>query len=319
MKKSPDEQAQIVNGFADSLQHLANTWGFIPCAGFDTLPFPYNIGNVLLKTRRQMAVLNPSLQLVFVHMWEEHTYRLALGKRKDPEYGTYYVPVRPLFYLMRSGKRKARTQLICCLYAYLLRVAKIPYCSDDQQSYISCEYDYMRELEEDGEPHEMTAYIKQIDSALVRCRRRFDQQRLLDTFAGTLEHFRPKTEADHTLYQIAMRFLELYETYPDRNFQQALLYDRDNDYYGEAPVEMDQIVSFIWSDGDMIAHYIYETLNAELSSGAEEASYVCAEVYDRTFPDKEGVDRAGEYMHHLLDAMSDLTVYMSRIDDEQRN
>lgn len=284
-----------------------------------------------MRTRQYMAQVNPKIKLAVIRDGD-HLATLATVIEREPEYGLYYVSVRPLFHLLRDRRNRIRTKLICCIYAYLYRVAKIPYPTDDQSTYISSEYDYLREREEEFEDDEIEVelgvekgetarYIAMFDEGLRRCRRRFDQQRLLDGFANTLDAFTPKNDLDYELVKCAQRILELYETFPTLSFDQAQLYDYDDEAnnYGERPIGPDQYVSFIWTDNDMVYHHIIESLNNEMSAGAEQGPYSCSVLFDRTYDSTKQLEDSEAYMVHLLDTMADFGNIMDKIENEQRN
>ena len=319
---------KVQEEFVQSLQNLSSTFGFTPSDEMNLLPYPLNIGYVLNKTRQQIKQVLPDAKLILVQSVEK-ALTLATIKEREAEYGLYYLPVRPFFYLLRDRRNQRRTQLISCIYAYLYRVAKIPYCANDRSTFISSEYDYILErefemgeeelAEEDIEKGETARYIKQIDSALIRCRRRFDQQRQLDSFADTLDRFHSKTDADCELVKVAQRLLELYETYPTYSFEQAMLFDHEQENeYGEMPIHIDRRVSFIWSDDDVIYQYLMENFDAEFSAGSTEAPYTCSVLFDKLYANTSELEKAEEYMVHLLDCMADFINYMCKLDDEQR-
>ena len=315
--------------FFRSLQHLATTYGFTPTSEVNTLPYPLNIGHVLTITRQLFQQLEPDARLIIIKD-KTHLATLATVKDKEAEWGLYYVPVRPLYYLIQY-RSNPRTELICCIYAYLFQVAKIPYCNDDQGSYVSSEYDYIRERElewSDEELQEMeqekgegAKYINEINGYLIKCLKRFNQPKHLRKFVRLCETFMPVCEEDHTLLQVARRFLELYETFPSHSFELAQVYNFNQDASEdeEYQISIDRRVSFIWADNDLIYQYIIENFDAEFSSGSEEGPYACTVLYDKPYATKDALIDSEMYMTHLLSSMAEFINYITKLDDAEYN
>ncbi|QHV99196.1 hypothetical protein [Spirosoma endbachense] len=316
--------------FFQSLSYLATTYGFTPTTEVDTLPYPLNIGHVLTITRQQFNPLEPDARLIIIKD-DKHLATLATVKDKEAEWGLYYVPVRPLYYLIQRRTKSPRTELICCIYAYLYQVAKIPYCTDDQGSYVSSEYDYIREREQEWSDYELADmeaekdaganYIKEINGKLIKCLKRFNKQRHLEKFARLSETFQPICEDDHTLLQVARRFLELYETFPEHSFELAQVYNYNQDVSEEEEyqISIDRRVSFIWAENDLVYQYIIENFDAEFSSGSEEGPYACSVLYDKSYATKDELLNSEMFMSHLLSSMAEFITYISKLDDAEYN
>ncbi|WP_338871654.1 hypothetical protein WBJ53_25960 [Spirosoma sp. SC4-14] len=331
-RKSDDEKRTpeaIQAEFFQSLNHLATTYGFTPTSETNTLPYPLNIGHVLMITRQQLQRLQPDARLIIIKD-ETHLATLVTVKDKEAEWGLYYIPVRPLHYLMKY-RSNPRTELICSIYAYLYQVTKIPYCNDDGCSYVSSEYDYIREREQEWSEEELienemekdegAKYIKEVNGHLLKCLKRFNQKKHLRQFAHLCEAFTPICEEDHTLLQVARRFLELYETFPNHNFELAQVYNYDQDLGDdeEYQITIDRRVSFIWADNDLIYQHIIENFDAEFSAGSIEGPYACTVIYDKSYPTKDELLNSEMFMSHLLSSIAEFITYISKLDDAEYN
>jgi hypothetical protein len=137
------EQWQAVEReFFASLSHLTSLYGFTPKKASDSV-FPENIRNAYRHAAEQLKAVRPDLSLIIVQD-ETHPACLATIKPLNTGVCLYYVPIRPLWDLLRDRKQKKLANLLLSVYAYLYKVVQVPHYRDGG-IYLGTTYEMMQD------------------------------------------------------------------------------------------------------------------------------------------------------------------------------
>ncbi|OJV51696.1 MAG: hypothetical protein BGO31_00335 [Bacteroidetes bacterium 43-16] len=232
--------------------------------------YPYNIAlsmwDMQAKVRRSLACWADFKLL----QHSSNTY-IAIEEKCNIDTILYYVPIIPLYKLLKDPERKKSAQLLLSVCSYLYHIADIPYYRQDQ-SYLAWMYEIHKEWVEQEEEEELTkSYLQEFDKADWigdRMEQKIFNRINLDLLHLRIEKFNGLNKFDNACKKVAENALSLYTLYPKESiFRNASVEDEDTneDYYENESIGMDKYISFISDISGWLPDSIIEQLNNEFN------------------------------------------------------
>ena len=257
----------------DFYQSLSNLKAFYQIEPMETRKygFPYNI--VLAKWDIENKLKNKVTNWDSLHLVQntEKTF-LATSEKCDTSTTLYYIPIVPLFQMLRDNKRKKNAHLLLSVCSYLYRVADFPYYIDEG-TYLYWIYEMYKDwIADDKETEESQVYKKELaisDYAGDKMKQKLRNPINLEVFKQRLNRFKIRDTFDQECWETACKAFEIYSDYPNysifRNtpnrYGHSLYQD---DYYDEA-ITMEKYISFISNTNGALYEQIESSINAEFN------------------------------------------------------
>lgn len=268
-----DDQQGIETDFFKSVSHLSDLYNL----GLDVNQlewahdYPFNIQHSYQLVADK---LKASQEDVAVLILSDETTKATLAtiQQYDTDYYSYFVPVKPLWLLQKSGRHKPVTHLLESIYAYLMHISGLPFLSDESSYvYYQCEMMLESRAEWTGreERKEYTAFkkiLKQARRGSRMIRNRINQTNHLKNFHRRFSAFQPESEVEVEFKAVASVFLDLYTRFPTRSIWDSYhigLMTPEEEYR----IHPDQFISFIWDFDDGIYDDLVQSLDADFNGG----------------------------------------------------
>ncbi len=254
--------------FYDSLSQLTGYYNILP---MDTKAYgyPYNVAlalwNIEKRIQKQELCLD---EIGFVG--QDDKAILITQHRYSTGTSLYYIPVLPLFSMLRTKKRKRTAELLLCVFAYLYHIVDIPYYRQEG-SFLWYQYEMIKEwAEQDEEEEEMKGYLRQHHIAEWvgdhMEQKIFHKQNLI-RFKHRLDTFTANDDFDWECKELAADAFALYNDYPDENmFRNLPIIDEELDgSYGwyDCTIRMDQYIGFVADTNGCLYQSLEEGINSE--------------------------------------------------------
>ena len=254
--------------FHKSLSKLAEHHSIEPMQTQD-FEFPYNI--VLSMWDMETKVKRTNIN------WEG--FKLIQDSKKtyftsEERYNTgttlYYIPVVPLFQILKDQKRKKTAQLLLSVCSYLYHIAQIPYYRQEE-SYLYWLYEMMNDwVEQDEETAETETNKRELRNAEYigdKVEQKLFNLINLKVFEKRLNRFKSVDTFDSECWKIARNAFALYTEYPSENiFRNATLPEKDPyDNDENEIIGMEKYISFIADTKGWLYESLSDTINNEFN------------------------------------------------------
>lgn len=291
--------------FYKSLSKLVKHYSIEPMTT-QAYQFPYNIvlGMWDIDTKLKRTHRNwDSLHLL------QDSKKTILQSEERFNVGTtlFYVPIVPLFQMLKDPKRKKNAQLLLSVCSYLYHIARIPYYRQED-SYLYWLYETHKDWIEYDDTDETETYKSELQQAEIIGD--IIEQKLynpinLTLFEQRLSRFKSLDTFDRECWQVACNAFALYTEYPNATiFRNAPIGEQDpyaDDYENEA-ITMDKYISFVADTKGLLYNSIVENINSELNE------YGSLEEPSISIP-FNGKDTSGEnldFENRMFDLLDDL-------------
>ena len=317
------ENAGETVSFYTSLKRLCNHYGICPTE-IRSLGMTYGKAialwevNRLLRTHREehIAIEEESDSKGNVILCTTETYHTGNT--------LYYIPVIPLYHLLRSRKTKKAAELLLHACGYLMHGAGVPYYRDDS-SYLAWQYERIDEwLQDDPESWDDGSYFRclteannaaHIGDVLQRKLRKACHPANLEQ---RLHDFTAVDNFGRECYNVARQALRLWEVYPNaslyRHADESVLPDPEDDGYEEDCVSMDKYISFCASTKGWLYRTLEEGINGEFNECLEMQQPVIRHRFDGQLQSGDTLD----FECRLFRLMDDLCYLLNNCDHENR-
>ena len=271
----------VENDFYASLYLLASqhTLQLEQTRHFD---YPYNIAMGLANLHEQLKSKVKDWQELYLIHHQDSTF-FAHEVRYKTGSTLFYIPIVPLFMMLKDPKRKDAARLLLSVCCYLYRIADIPYYRQEG-SYLYYMYDMLSEwMEEENEEQDSELMIAQRHATYVgdRMEQKLRNPANLKFFEFRLKHFKCADKFDQQCAQVARAAFQLYQQYPtsaiDRNFQYNTEMDDEGEYYS---VSLDKYVSFYATGKGVLTSCLFDNINVDLQEYASTDEPVIYEPID---------------------------------------
>lgn len=290
LKTAPSVQAcqKTERDFYKSLSKLAKHYRIEPMQT-NSFKFPYNITLAMWDMENKVKRTNSN--------WDG--FRLVKDSRKtyfigEERYNTgttlYYIPVVPLFKMLKDPKRKKTAQLLLSVCSYLYHIVQIPYYRQEE-SYLYWLYEMMNDwVEQDEETEETESYKSELKNAEYigdRIEQKLFNRTNLKVFEQRLNRFKSVDMFDKECWQVACNAFALCTEYPNTTiFSNATLPEKDpyDDDENEI-IGMEKYISFIADTKGWLYESLSDTINNEFNEyGAMEEPTISKRFYGSEIP-----------------------------------
>lgn len=298
--------AKTERDFYKSLSTLAEHYDIEPMQTKD-FGFPYNIvlGMWDMETKLKRTHINwDDLRLV---QDSKKTF-LKSEERYDTGTTLYYIPIMPLFKMLKDPKRKKTAQLLVSVCSYLYHIADIPYYRQEE-SYLYWLYEMHKDwVEQDEETDETESYKREFIKAelIGDCiEQKLFNRNNLRHFEQRLNRFESRDTFDYECWQIAKNAFALYTEYPTASiFRNAPMPEEDpyNDDYENETIGMEKYISFVADTKGWLYENLSDSINNEFNEyGAMEEPTIC-KAFDGSKVTQESLD----FENRLFPLLDDL-------------
>ncbi len=312
--------AKTERDFYQSLSQLAGHYHIQPMQT-QSYGYPYNIALALWDMEKLLKKK--------VRDWQE--LKLLEDGRKifltsEERYSTgsmlYYIPVVPLYRMLKNPERKHAAQLLLSVCSYLYFITGIPYYRQED-SFLYGEYEMLKEwVLSDDYTDETGMYLSEIEQAEWigdRMEQKICNRVNLTVFKKRLMQFESRNTLDHDCWQLACEAFDLYEQYPDDSiFRNAYaMTGEDDEDYDEDEMEnmitMDRYISFCADGRGWLHENLVQCVNTELQEYGQTQEPVIIKRYDGTDITSNNLD----YEHRLFDLMDELVYILNRFKNQE--
>ena len=264
------ERLKIERDFYQSLSNFARQYNIEPMQTKD-FGFPYNIALAMWDLEKKVEQVNED--------W--NSFKLIRNNRKilfvkEERYYTgtslYYVPIVPLFQMLKDPKHKQNAQLLLSVCSYLYHIADVPYYRQ-QNSYMYWIYEMHEDWIEQGDEAEedMQEFRREFKISKTigdKIEKKLFNRKNLELFEKRLNHFKSRTDFDHDCYKVASDAFTLYTEYPETSIFRNQPTPDKNPYFDDdenRAIGMDMYISFVADTKGCLYDNIEESINAEFN------------------------------------------------------
>ncbi len=253
--------------FYKSLSRLAEHYSIEPMQTKD-FDFPYNITLSMwdMETKVKRTNINwDSFKLV------QDSKKTFFVSEERYNVGTtlYYIPIAPLFKMLKDPKRKKTAQLLISVYSYLYHIANIPYYRQED-SYLYWLYEMHKDwVEQDEETDETETYKSELRNAEFigdNIEQKLFNRINLKVFEQRLSRFKSRDTFDRECWQIACNAFAIFKEYPNASiFRNAPLSEQDPCDDENEIIGMEKYISFIADTKGWLYESLSDTINNEFN------------------------------------------------------
>ncbi|MCC9065047.1 hypothetical protein [Flavobacterium piscisymbiosum] len=260
--------SKMENDFYSSLDSLAEYYHIVPMATCH-FEYPYNMALAVwdLDEKLKKSVGNFSeLRL----LQDSHITYLLSEEKFNTGTTLYYIPIEPIYQMLREPKHKKNAHLLLSVCSYLYHSADVPYFRQ-QGSYLYWLYEMHREwTEEEQDREENERYIREFDKAEFigdYMGKKIFSPMNLNFFEKRLNSFKSHDAFDKQCLDIGKKAFAIYTDYPNEGiFRNAPMNDREEDEETESEsIGMEKYISFISDTKGWLYESIEEGINNEFN------------------------------------------------------
>lgn len=306
--------AKMERDFYKSLSQLARHYG-IELRVTRSLGFPYNISEALTDVKEQLKAKANKWQEVRLLHAEGCTF-FANEKRFDTGSTLYYIPIQPLYLMLRDPQYKHTARLLVSVCTYLYKIADIPYYRQEC-NYLCYMYDMLRQMyeeePEEPDPELLNEFKKAVYVGDIM-ERKFLHFENLTRFKERVNRFRSRGKFDDECYEVAKKAFVLYEEFPKlpihHRFKATIDNVEDEDSY---IVTMEKYVSFFASGRGRFADLLIEFVNNDLQECTIIEEPVIYEPFNGTAVKEDDF----EFEKRMFALIDDLTTLLYQYENKQ--
>ncbi|MDX2001821.1 MAG: hypothetical protein SFW35_05290 [Chitinophagales bacterium] len=272
------------NDFYRSLSRLAKHYeGFEPT---DTRAFgyPYNMALSVWETENHLKrKVKDWSSLRLVQDDKDKTFFIT-EHRYDTGMNLYYIPVIPIYRMLRNRRTKKTASLLLSVCSYLYHIADIPYYRQEG-THLYWEYEMIKDwIEQDDECKEdnRLAELAIAEWAGDRMEQKLFNRKNLEVLAQRIKAFRPENQYEQECLQLAQQALSLYTDYPATNVFAHGTYGRYDEEQEEVVIRMDKYISFVATTKGWLYETLADCINNEFNEYGEMEEPLIEKKFDGT-------------------------------------
>ncbi|AZB23360.1 hypothetical protein EG339_01345 [Chryseobacterium bernardetii] len=270
LKTAPSVQAcqKTERDFYKSLSQLAEHYSIEPMQTH-SFKFPYNVVLAMWDMEAKAKRTNINWDGFKLIQDSTKTY-FTSEERYNTGTTLYYIPIVPLFKMLKDPKRKKTAQLLISVCSYLYHIAQIPYYRQEE-SYLYWLYEMMNDwVEQDEETEETESYKSGLRNAEYigeKMEQKLFNRSNLKVFKQRLNRFKSVDTFDRECWQVACNAFALCTEYPNTTiFSNATLPEKDPyDNDENEIIGMEKYISFIADTKGWLYESLSDTINNEFN------------------------------------------------------
>jgi hypothetical protein len=306
---------KIERDFYKSLSRLAEHYKISPLSTQD-FEYPYNIALSISDIQQKLknSVANwDSIQLV-----QEGTNTFLVSEeRYNTSSDLYYIPVTPLFLMLKDKHKKKSAHLLLSVCSYLYHHADIPYYRQED-TYLNWQYEIIADWIEQDEENEETIDTIETKNEIRQAQWIGDhmEQKLfnlknLEVFKHRLHQFQSKDDFEKECFEVATKAHELYELYPEERFfrnAKATHWEHE-DHDNDNILTIEKYISFYADRKGWLASSLFEMVNNEFGEYGDIEEPVIKKCFDGKPLGKNSLDFEDRLFTILNDLIYLLNIY----------
>ncbi|MGJ1416218.1 hypothetical protein [Sphingobacterium multivorum] len=307
LKTAPSVQAcqKTERDFYKSLSKLAEHYS-IEQMQTKEFGFPYNITLAMWDMETKVKRTNSNWDGFKLIQDSKKTFFVS-EERYDTGTTLYYIPIVPLFQMLKDPKRKKTAQLLISVCSYLYHIVQIPYYRQED-SYLYWLYETHKDwVEQDHETDETETYKSELRNAEYigdKIEQKLFNRNNLTVFEQRLSRFKSLDTFDRECWQVACNAFALFTEYPNSTiFRNAPLPEQDpyDDDYENEVIGMEKYISFIADTKGWLYESLSDTINNEFNEyGAMEEP-----IISKRFEGSEIPTANLDFENRLFDLLND--------------
>lgn len=292
--------------FYKSLSKLTEHYSIEPMQTKD-FGFPYNVVLSMwdMETKVKRTNINwDSFKLV------QDSKKTFFVSEESYNVGTtlYYIPITPLFQMLKDSKRKKTAQLLISVCSYLYHIADVPYYRQED-SYLYWLYEMQKDwIEQDDETDESETYKRELRNAEYigdKIEQKLFNRINLKIFEQRLSRFKSRDTFDRECWQVTCNAFALYTEYPNATiFRNAPRPEQDpyNDDDENETIGMEKYISFIADTKG----WLYESLSDNINNEFNEYGVMEEPTISKKFDGSEITATNLDFENRLFALLKDL-------------
>lgn len=275
---------KMERNFYKSLSKLAEHYSIEPMQTKD-FGFPYNIALSMWDMEAKVKRTNINWDSFKLVQDNKKTF-FASEERCNVGTTLYYIPIAPLFKMLKDPKYKNTAQLLISVCSYLYHIVDIPYYRQED-SYLYWLYEMHKDwVEQDEETDEAETYKKELELAEYigdRIEQKLFNPINLTLFEQRLNGINSRDTFDKQCRQMACNAFALYTEYPNATiFRNAPLPEEDpyNDDYETEAIGMEKYISFIADTKGWLYESLSDSINNEFNEYGKMVEPTICKVFD---------------------------------------
>ena len=255
--------------FYKSLSTLAAHYSIEPMQTKD-FDFPYNITLAMWDMETKVKRKNSNWNGFTLIQDSKKTY-FTSEERYSTGTTLYYIPIVPLFKMLKDLKRKKTAQLLLSVCSYLYHIAQIPYYRQEK-SYLYWLYEMHKDwVEQDEQTDDIEKYKCELRNAEYtgdKIEQKLFNRINFKVFEQRLNRFKIADAFDSECWQVAHNAFALLTEYPNATiFRNAPLPEQDpcNDDDENEVIGMEKYISFIADTKGWLYESLSDTINNEFN------------------------------------------------------
>src|SRR5690606_20654918 len=293
--------------FYKSLSKLAEHYSIEPMQTKD-FEFPYNITLAMWDMETKVKRTNINWDSFKLVQDSKKTY-FTCEERYNTGTTLYYIPIAPLYRMLKDPKRKKTAQLLISVCSYLYHIADVPYYRQEE-SYLYWLYEMMNDwVEQDEETEETESYKRELRNAEYmgdKIEQKLFNRTNLKVFEQRLNRFKSVDMFDRECHKVSCNAFALCTEYPNATiFRNAPLPEEDpysDDYENEA-IGMEKYISFIADTKGWLYESLSDTINNEFNEYGAMAEPTISKRFDESKIPTANLD----FENRLFNLLNDLS------------
>lgn len=299
------EIERMESDFYRSLCRVANHYtGFEPT---DTRAFgyPYNMALSVWETEHHLKRKVKDWSCLRLVQDDNGKTFFITEHRYDTGTNLYYIPIVPLYRMLKNKSTRKTACLLLSVCAYLYHIVDIPYYRQEN-TYLYWEYEMIKdwiEQDEDKEDEDTRLHEMAIAEWIGdRMEQKLFNRRNLEVMAARIRAYAPETDYERECLQLAKQALTLYTDYPDTNVFKHGTYTRNEEYLEEEVIRMDKYISFVADTKGWLYESLADCINNEFNEYGEMEEPMLRKHFDGESP----VAGSLEFEDRVFTLMDDL-------------
>ena len=263
--------------FHKSLSKLAEHYSIEPMQTKD-FEFPYNITLAMWDMETKVKRTNINWDSFKLVQDSKKTY-FTSEERYNTGTTLYYIPIIPLFKMLKDPKRKKTAQLLISVCSYLYHIADVPYYRQED-SYLYWQYEMHKDwVEQDEETESYKRELRNAEYIGDKIEQKLFNRINLKVFEQRLNRFESVDTFDRECHKVSCNAFALFTEYPNASiFRNAPISEEDpyNDDYETEAIGMEKYISFISDTKGWLYESLKESINNEFNEcGILEEPTIC--------------------------------------------